>query len=627
MKHLLQFSVFVLFYFSIIHSNAQIILSENFNNGIPSSFTLIDNDGLTPNSAVAYINNAWVARAVMQGSSDSVAMSTSWYNPVGTADDWLITPQLSLGAASTISWRALAVDGDFPDGYQVLVSTTGTAVADFQDTVLTINEENSTWTSRTLNLDALGFSNTNVYIAFRNNSQDKFLLAIDDIVVKNLTPIDVQIYFVQVPDISCDLTNAEDITVSLTNAGTTAVSNVPLSYTINGATPVTENFTGTLQPTESALFTFSQKADFSAKNTLFNVVAYSEISGDGDLSNDTSLTEVTVNVATVDVLANPYSTSFETFNEVAGWKAEDTNADENTWDVFSGQTNIGDFSFLYLYDENNAADDWLFSTCLDLVANHAYRLDFYHKTGSSATDTFPEKFLVSYGLAPNSLAMSNQLKDFGEVINSEFEQNALGFTVPSDNTYYLGFKVYSDADMFYLSIDDVTVSELLPPTASFTYNTNELDAAFSSPNGTDPVNELTWDFGDGSATETGAGVLHSYTTEGTYYVCLTVTNAAGSDTFCDSVTVELQSTGIANILANNLKLYPNPSTGKVNVNLPGPGEVSFEIINTIGVTVFAETKIGNSQYQLDLSSLNNGVYIITTKQYGMITQNKITIAR
>ncbi len=627
MKHFLYLSAFILCSLGIQQTNAQIILSENFNNGIPSSFTLIDNDGLTPNSAVAYIDNAWVARAASQGSSDSVAMSTSWYNPVGRADDWLITPQLSLGTASIVSWRALAVDGDFPDGYQVLVSTTGTAVSDFQDTVLVVNEENATWTSRSLDLDALGFSNTNVYIAFRNNSQDKFLLAIDDIVVKNLTPTDVQIDFVQVPDISCDLTNAEDITVSLTNAGTAAVSNVPLSYIINGGTLVTENFTGTLQPTESALFTFSQKADFSAKNTQFNVIAYSEISGDGDLTNDTSLTEITVNVATVDVLANPYSTSFETFNEVAGWKAEDTNADENTWGIFSGQTNTGDFSFLYLYDENNAADDWLFSTCLDLVANQAYRLDFYHKTGSSATDTFPEKFLVSYGLAPNSFAMSNQLKDFGEVINSEFEYNALGFTVNADNTYYLGFKVYSDADMFYLSIDDVAVSELLPPTASFTYNTNELDAAFSSPNGTDPVNELVWDFGDGSATATGAGVLHSYTTEGTYYVCLTVTNAAGSDTFCDSVTVELQSTSVANILANNLKLYPNPTSGKVNVKLPASSEVSFEVINTLGAVVYAETKTGNTQHQLDLSSLNNGVYFITTKQSGMVTQNKITIAR
>lgn len=627
MKNNTLLTLLFLYFFGMKNTEAQIILFENFNNGIPSSFTLINNDGLTPNSAVAYINNAWVARAASQGSSDSVAMSTSWYNPVGRSDDWLITPQLSLGAASTVSWQALAVDGDFPDGYQVLISTTGTAVADFQDTLLTINEENGTWTNRSLNLHTLGYTNTDVYIAFRNNSFDKFLLAIDNIQVKNLVPTDVQLDYVQVPNVSCDLTNAEDISVGFTNAGTAAISNIPLSYSVNGGAPVTETFTGTLQPGESALFTFSQKADFSAKNIQFNVVAFSEISGDGDLTNDTSATELTVNVATVDVLANPYATSFETFNEVVGWKTEDTNSDSNTWGIFTGQTNTGDFSFLYLYDENNAANDWLFSTCLDLVANQAYRLDFYHKTGSTQANPFPEKFLVSYGTAPNSSAMSNQLKDFGAVSNSEFEHNALGFVAPADNTYYIGFKVYSDADMFYLSIDDVSVEELLPPVAAFTFFANGLDVAFTSTNGEDPINELSWDFGDGSPTASGAGVVQNYSAEGTYYVCLTVTNAAGSDTYCDSVTVSLQGTNVANVLANSLKIYPNPSSGKVNINLPSTNEVSFEVVNTLGATVYAETKTGNSQYQLDFSNLNNGVYFIATKQSGMVTQNKITIAR
>ena len=606
---------------------AQIVFSENFSNGMPSNFTLINNDGLTPNQAVSYVNNAWVIRQGGEVTSDSVALSTSWYTPAGSSDDWMITPSISIGNEAVLSWKALSPDADFRDGYQVLISTTGTSVADFTDTIFSVAAENESLTNRSLNLWTLGYANADVYIAFRNNSFDKFILLVDDIKVKNLAPTDVQLDYVQVPDISCDLTNAEDISVGFTNVGTAAISNVPLSYTVNGGTPVTEIFTGTLQPSESALFTFTQQVDFSVKNTQFNIVAYSEISGDGDLSNDTSSTEITVNVATVDVLANPYTTSFETFNEAVGWKTEDINADLNTWGIFSGQTNTGDFSYLYLYDETNAANDWLFSTCLDLVANQPYRLDFYHKTGSTEDETYPEKFLVSYGTAPNSFAMSNQLKDFGAVTNEEFQYNALGFVPSANNTYYIGFKVYSDADQFYLSIDDVSVAELLAPVASFTYNTNGLDAAFSSPNGTDPVNELNWDFGDGSATASGAGVLHNYNSEGTYYVCLTVTNAAGSDTYCDSVTVATPSTSIKNVLANNLKLYPNPTSGKVTIDLPSSSEVSFEVVNTLGAVVYAENNKGASQYQLDLSNLNNGIYFITTKQSGLVSQNKITVAR
>ncbi len=627
MKSNTLIAVFFLYCFGMKNADAQIILFENFNTGIPSSFTLIDNDGFTPNPNVAYISNAWVARAASQNGSDSVAMSTSWYAPVGSADDWLITPQLSLAAASTISWSAVTIDGDFPDGYQVLISTTGATVSDFTDTVLTITAENAAWTNRSLNLHSLGYANADVYIAFRNNSADKFLLAIDDIKVKNLAPTDVQMDYVQIPDISCGLTNAEDIAVGFTNAGTNAVTNIPFSYTVNGDTPVTETFTGTLQPGESGIFTFTQQADFSAKNTAFNIVAYSEITGDGDFTNDTSATELTVNVASVDVLANGYATGFENFNQIVGWKAEDVNNDLNTWGVFTGQTNSGDFSYLYLYDETNAANDWLFSTCLDLVAGQPYRLDFYHKTGSSQNETYPEKFLVNYGLASNSSAMINPLKDFGAVTNEDFEHNALGFIPAADNTYYIGFKVYSDADMFYLSIDDISVAELLPPTASFTFNTNGLDAAFSSPNGNDPVNGLSWNFGDGSSLGEGSGVLHNYNNDGAYYVCLTVTNAAGSDTYCDSVTVAIDDTGIKNLLARNIKLYPNPTSGKVTVELPTYSEATFEVVNTLGAVVFAETNKGAKQYQLDLSSLNNGVYFITTRQLGLVSQNKITIAR
>ena len=61
--------------------------------------------------------------------------------------------------------------------------------------------------------------------------------------------------------------------------------------------------------------------------------------------------------------------------------------------------------------------------------------------------------------------------------------------------------------------------------------------------------DLEWDFGDGS-TSTDANPQHSYTTTGTYLVCLTVWNAFGNcfDTYCDSV---LASGCIDTSLINN----------------------------------------------------------------------------
>jgi PKD repeat protein len=45
-----------------------------------------------------------------------------------------------------------------------------------------------------------------------------------------------------------------------------------------------------------------------------------------------------------------------------------------------------------------------------------------------------------------------------------------------------------------------------------------------------------WNFGDG-ATDNVADPSHTYAANGTYTVCLTASNAAGSDTHCESVTV------------------------------------------------------------------------------------------
>ncbi len=45
-----------------------------------------------------------------------------------------------------------------------------------------------------------------------------------------------------------------------------------------------------------------------------------------------------------------------------------------------------------------------------------------------------------------------------------------------------------------------------------------------------------WDFGDGG-TDTTQNPMHTYTTDGTFNICLITTNACGSDTVCTSVTI------------------------------------------------------------------------------------------
>src|SRR6185312_57430 len=129
--------------------------------------------------------------------ADSCAFSTSWYNPAGTANDFMWTPAIAnLPANSVLSWNAVAYDPAFSDGYEVRIMTVaptgGTGVIGNQITASTVlysnAAENSSWTARTVSISA--YTGQTVYIGFRNNTNDKFLLAIDDIVVQTLVNYD-----------------------------------------------------------------------------------------------------------------------------------------------------------------------------------------------------------------------------------------------------------------------------------------------------------------------------------------------------------------------------------------------------------------------------------------------------
>ncbi|WP_426474456.1 choice-of-anchor J domain-containing protein [Chryseobacterium balustinum] len=168
------------------------IFQENFDGngqGI-TAWTVIDVDGLTPAPAVSFISNGW-NRIDRQGTDGSfggpagnyAAMSTSWYTPAGTSNDWLISPTIPVsGASPTLYWDAKAQDGDYPDGYKVMLAPNGgNTVADFTVELYNTTGENSNWTSRAVSLTP--YIGQNIRFAFVNNSTDKFMMMVDNIKV------------------------------------------------------------------------------------------------------------------------------------------------------------------------------------------------------------------------------------------------------------------------------------------------------------------------------------------------------------------------------------------------------------------------------------------------------------
>lgn len=204
-KTLLLLLAFGLVRFS---AQAQVLFSEDFD-GIggstaggpgtytfPAGWSLRNVDNRAPDPSVGYMGTeAWIRREDFANNvADSAGFSTSWTSPAGLVNRWMWTPAISgITAATVLTWNAVTYDASFPDGYEVRVMTSpntpggsngsiGNQITN-STVVFTVAAENTTWTPHSVSLAA--FAGQTIYIAFRNNSNDKFLLLIDDVVVES----------------------------------------------------------------------------------------------------------------------------------------------------------------------------------------------------------------------------------------------------------------------------------------------------------------------------------------------------------------------------------------------------------------------------------------------------------
>jgi len=190
----LLIAITILFAYAFSYANQQVFFQENFSNGL-TNWKTVDVDNRTVHSEMVQTlqsigvtltggKMSWVSGKVSSNPDNYMALSTSYYNPAGRADDWLISPKITIGEGAYLEWSAIAFSSSYPDGYEVYISTTNDELQSFTTKIFTITAEpNGALNRRFVNLEKLGFKNQDIYIAFRNNSNDKYLLGIDDIIV------------------------------------------------------------------------------------------------------------------------------------------------------------------------------------------------------------------------------------------------------------------------------------------------------------------------------------------------------------------------------------------------------------------------------------------------------------
>lgn len=220
-------------------AKAQVLFYQDFESGVLDPMTAVDVDGKTVNPNVAFAGPTFTV--VQQSATNKAVVSTSWFEPVGQADDWLISPPITVTDANTfLSWEAYSPDANYRDGYKVMISTTDDSIAHFTTQALNVAAELTTWTKRSVKLT--NYVGQTIYFAFRNNSTDKYLLYMDNIrveVLKNNNVIVKSLTFEKYNELNTEV----PIKISLENHGANPVTSLLFSYTIGGY-PFVDTVTG-----------------------------------------------------------------------------------------------------------------------------------------------------------------------------------------------------------------------------------------------------------------------------------------------------------------------------------------------------------------------------------------------
>ena len=212
-------------------SFCQTIFSEDFDGSqlLPLNWTVYNVDNNTPATPVNNITEAWTILENSESGTGNHIVSTSWYSPAGTSNDWIVTPSITIPATGYfLEFDVMAKDISFPDQFSVYINTVGNQVANFTMPALILDSIPSNSYSRK-SIDLSAYSGQTIYIAIVNSSFDKYLLFVDNIIVRIPTQNDAILTNATLNRFSMiNMDNNLELTVK--NDGTNPITSVTVNW-------------------------------------------------------------------------------------------------------------------------------------------------------------------------------------------------------------------------------------------------------------------------------------------------------------------------------------------------------------------------------------------------------------
>ena len=170
----------------------------------------------------------------------------------------------------------------------------------------------------------------------------------------------------------------------------------------------------------------------------------------------------------------PYSNSFDSSTDFAWWETINNNGDSYTWELYNNSARIH-------WNSSQAADDWLVTAPITLKAGKTYK--FYIDTWAELGSTYPEQLEVKLASANTNAALSAGTTIIGQTTvtaSSSSPQNLsnTNVTVSADGNYYIGIHGISDANMYYLYVDNFVIDvDITDPTITASPTSVSMNAA------------------------------------------------------------------------------------------------------------------------------------------------------
>lgn len=598
--------------------SAQTLWSEDFSNGIPSTWTMFTDNNTAHNSSQAA---AWSASSSYGNPAPGV-VSASWFDPAGVADRWLITDSFLVPDSGYVfSIEAACYEAAYPDGFMVKVSTTNRDSRDaFTATIINVPAATTDFTEYRGSLDA--YVGQTIYIAVIQNSNDMNFLIADNFKVLQPTQNEIQLLSVNIPAYVPEGTNTE-VNGIVKNIGAQPLTSFDVTYNVNGGADVAVYNVSGINVPYGSTYSFSHNVPFN-ESTSGQYTIQMTVSNPNDEDDPTPADNVaSASTIVYNASAAVSRTSIlEQFTGAAcGWcpnghdRIEQALAGTNTiWAVHhagfgnDGLTCSANTAYTFFYNDGGS------------TYAPAMMVDRYHGDAEEpgpVTNVYAVNGIIDYVNTVNQIPCFLTLNVNG--ITYDAQSRALGGTV----TGHFTSNIYNENTRLTLMI--VEDSNIMAQTDYSTGSSVTLQ------------NYMHMNAVRATATDTwGAPITVDANGDFTYNVSYTLpsnlkawrcrviaivsdrnaNNANACAVMQAAQTSNLNSpfVGLDNAEEINLSVYPNPTTGIVAVE--GEGIKNVEVMDMTGRTVMT-----TSNSVVDMTNLSNGLYMLRINtEKGAFTQ-------